>query len=535
MFHNARICFAICTPMAKVTGPSGHLMYDSICPEWHRARMGMSIPTNINMFEVIADGMEVGDARSKAAAQVLGHKPVPEFLFFLDSDVVIPHDAFTKLLYNARCHPEYDIYAGVYVCKTNPPDPLIYGDHGMGAIWDFAVGDLLMGDKVKSCHMGLTLIRSSIFQKLKDQGLVHGDGTDQEDEPFFKTINDSQVVNGQRLLRRGTEDIYFCDKVIKAGGKIFVNTGVLAAHYDRHTGTMFGLPVDKSNNPFRRAKWMKDDNGETQDRNDAKEKIYEGPCECVRPLAPDATEFPEEYVQLDNNTLCVEKCKDCKGTGKVTRPFRIALDIGAGGTRKEWPGYTTYTTDIRGDTKPDYIQDSRDLTLPHDHFDLVASSHHLEHLGRWEQEKVWGEIFKITKPGGKIEHVVPNVHWAAAKIMSDELDEHAMNVLYGAQEAHGYERIYNTHFFGYTHIIGKALAESVGFVDVTTEDWRQNPHLGYNLIIRGRKPLPDEKPMIESGKKKQVKRKPEPKVKSKPAKKPVVTSRNPTPARSRKV
>ena len=211
-------------------------------------------------------------------------------------------------------------------------------------------------------------------------------------------------------------------------------------------------------------------------------------------------EFPEEYVQLDNNTVCLEKCRDCKGTGKVSRPYRIALDIGAGGTRRAWPGYDTYTTDIRGDTKPDYVQDSRDLTLPHDHFDLVASSHHLEHIGRWDQERVWGEMFKICKPGGKIEHYVPNVQWSAAKIMSDEIDEHVMNVLYGAQEAHGYERIFNTHFFGYTAVIGKALAEAAGFVDVTTEDWRQNPNLGYNLIIRGRKPVEGEKVVHESGK-----------------------------------
>lgn len=490
MFHNARVSFAICTPMAKVTNPHGVLMFDTLTPEWHRARASLAMPTNINLVELLADGMEVGDARSKIAKLCLESKPIPEFLFFLDSDVIVPSDALTKLFYNARCYPDYDVYAGVYCSKTNPPEPLIYGDNGTGAIWDWAVGDLLMDGRVKSVHMGLTLIRTSAFRKLLDSGLVHGTGDDQEDEPFFKTVNETEFVNGNNLLKRGTEDIYFCDKLIKAGGKIFVNTGVLAAHHCRTTGIMYGLPVDKTNNPFRRAKWMKDGD-KTQDVQEAENLIYEGPCECVKYLTNE-TEFPEQYKQLDNSTLCLENCVDCKGTGHVKRPYKIAIDIGAGDTRREWPGYKTYTTDIRSDSKPDYVQDSRALTLPNNHFDLVASSHHLEHIGRWDQEKVWKEMFKICKPGGRIEHVVPNIQWAAASIMENNIDEHVMNVIYGAQEAHGYAREFNTHFFGYTPELAKALARSVGFVDVETGDWRQNPKLGYNLLIKGRKPYPDE-------------------------------------------
>jgi SAM-dependent methyltransferase len=478
--HNARVCVVICTPMAKVTGPRGDLIYDPISPLWHRARAGIHMPTNINICEVSADGMEVGEARSLIAAKCLEMQPPPEFLLFIDSDVIVPYDCFTKLLFRARTHPDYDLFAGVY-CLKNPsvPDPLIYTDNGVGAFWDWTVGDILTTDQqgIGAVHMGLTLIRVSLFQKMIDAGLVHGNGADMDDEPFFFTGNFRNDEPGKARMQVGTEDIYFCHKVRQLGAKILVDTAVLAGHHDKATGVTYGLPWE-DNSPWRRAKWLPGPDGKRQDEAEA-EKGYDAPC-----VPCNGTGSADEGV----------KCEGCAGKGQIHVPYKLALDIGAGGERRNWPGYITYTTDIRADTKPDYVQDTLKLSLPPDHFDLVASSHHLEHIGRWDQEIVWAEMFKVLKPGGLIEHIVPDVSWAAAKIAEKEEDEHVYNVLYGAQEAHGYARQWNLHYFGYTPGVAKALAENAGFFDVTTENWKDRPELGYNLIIRGRKPLPDEKP-----------------------------------------
>ena len=341
------------------------------------------------------------------------------------------HDAFNKLFARAQWTPDADIFCGVYCTKGGAyPEPLIYAGDGCGPFWDWALGDILTtdGHGITAIHMGLTLIRTSLFQRMIDAGLV-----DDEGEPFFKTVKERDQ-HGR--TRQGTEDIYFCHKALKAGAKILVDTSCLAGHIDKNSGSIWGLHHDSP--PVKRAKWLggKDRNGQSE--------------------------------------------KD--GDGK---PLKLALDLGAGGNRREWAGHQTYTLDIRPEAKPDYCQDTRLLNFPDGHWDLLASSHHLEHLGRWEQETVWAEMFRVTKPGGRCEHIVPSLDWAARKVSEGEADEHVFNVLYGAQEAHGYARDLNLHYFGYTKKIGRALAEAAGYVDVTAEDWSDSPELGYNLVIRG--------------------------------------------------
>lgn len=440
-------CIAICTPIPMKEGPNGPVL-DTISTKWHRARCGLASPTNFNTIEMFVDGLEVGMARSQIAARCLAMTPQPEFLFFIDYDVLLSQDALTKLIFRARTLPDYDIYAGVYCCKGHtPPDPLIYGDHGQGSIWDWAVGDILTTQThgVKSVHMGLTMIRVSAFQKIKDAGLVSGDGNDHTDRPFFLTTDETKVERDTGYLTQaGTEDIYFCDLLIRAGGKILVDTSVLAGHEDKATGVVYGLPYDK-HGPVGRAKWLRGADGELQDEKECKEQN-----------------------------------------------LKLAIDLGSGDTRIQREGYKTYTVDARPCKEVDYVQDLRKLNLPDNHYDLVGSMHSFEHIGRWDQEMVWSEAFRICKPGGICEIIVPNIEWAAAKIMAGETDVHVMNVLYGSQEAGGMEREYNTHYFGYTPDLARALAETAGFVDVRIQSYKDREEMGYEILISGRKPCLDE-------------------------------------------
>ena len=403
--------------MPFVKRPDGTLGMQHITVEWHRARAALANPTNISIVELAVDGREVGDARNYAVKSAMElHRP-PEMMLFIDSDVLIQHDALTKLLYRARHYPEYDIFAGVYCSKSSLPEPLLYMQDGGGPYWDWTLGDLVFD--LSSVAMGCTLIRMSLFEKMEYT----------DEKPWFYTRNERTVVDGFLQVNRGTEDIFFCNKAREeAGAKIMADTSILCGHQDLETGRVYGMPTDSG--PIQRARWHPIHN--------------------------------EEDGEL-----------------------KKALDIGAGPSRRHWDGHKTYTLDIRPETDCDYTQDSRSMNLPDEHFDIVASSHHLEHVGRWDQETVWKEIFRVCKPGGNIEIIVPNVTWAAQLICDGHVDEHVQNVLYGAQEKHGYARDLNTHYFGYTPEIGRALAESVGFTDVTVETYKDNPDRVYEMVIRG--------------------------------------------------
>jgi SAM-dependent methyltransferase len=425
--HEVGLGVAVCTPIPFVRKADGALRKADVTVDWHRARRNMMVPTNICSGEMAIDGMEVGEARCKAVDLLLEQPRKPEFLFFIDYDVIVQYDALVKLLMRARHYPDYDIFGGVYCSKIGAlPEPLMYMRDGEGPYWDWAVGDLVFD--LASIHMGCTLIRTSLFERMEF-------GTD---NPLFKSTNEQgRNTQGRLEIKRGSEDIFFCRRAREeVGAKILVDTSILCGHQDRSTGKIYGLLAGTF--PIQRAHWMWKRAG-------------------GKP--------PHEELNLLK-----------------------AVDLGSGGLRRQWEGYYTYTLDIRKEDDVDYVQDLRELSLPENDFDLVASSHTLEHIGRWDQDLVWDQMYKILKPGGKMEHVVPNIDWAGEKIVNKEVDEHVFNVLWGAQEAHGYAREFNTHYAGYTPEIAIAQCQRIGMTDIKITTYHDNPDLKFNMIIEATKP-----------------------------------------------
>ncbi|HUT60712.1 MAG TPA: class I SAM-dependent methyltransferase [Phycisphaerae bacterium] len=499
-----RSAMAICTP---IPFRAGTRVLERITVEFHRAKLSLARPTCFNFCEIVADGMEVGVARCFAVEKALEQESPPEFIFWLDYDVLPSFDAMTKLFYRARCYPEYDVFAGVYCSKGSPPEPLIYMEQGAGPFWDWAVGDLLFD--VHGVHSGLTLVRTSLYRKMLDE---------EPGKPLYLTTDERKFENGRLHTRTGTEDLWFCRRACDDfGARIMVDTSVLAGHINNATGKIFGLLDDSP--PIQRSHFMR--KRTVREQFDFQVKVEDGPNNVC--IVADDKAGNYRYLHADGKVRWwigggrgagwfqnVDEASAVLAEWKSRQPLsdeKLALDIGAGATRREWPGYRTYTTDIRPETAPDYVMDSRLLNLPDEEFDLVSSCHHLEHLGRWDQERVWGEMARVLKPGGRMEHIVPSLEWAAAHIMDGHADESVFNVLYGAQEAQGYRREMNTHFMGFTRPVARAMAEEVaGLVDVQVRDWRDDEALGLNLVISGNKPGP-KKP----GPKKPRPKKPRPK------------------------
>lgn len=168
-----------------------------------------------------------------------------------------------------------------------------------------------------------------------------------------------------------------------------------------------------------------------------------------------------------------------------TLPTRVAasgaknaIDIGAGPITREIEGITPIRVDIREDCNPDYRCDVRNLPFGDESFDIVFSSHVLEHFNRAEWKDILKEWLRLVTRQGKIILNLPNIAWAAHRIAVDHIiDDHVLNVLYGQQSySHDF------HYNGLTpERVEEALKEN-GFV--MTGPAVQD---GYNMTIEAKR------------------------------------------------
>jgi len=141
-----------------------------------------------------------------------------EYMFFLDSDVILPNDAVVRLLSHNQ-----DIISGVYHVRHNPITPAMWKESPefpgkYNPIVGYNEGSLI---DVDSIGMGCCLIHKRVFEKLE--------------EPYFKWSMDSNQENGV------SEDFYFCKKAREAGFHIYVDTSIQCTHIAKANVTKAGL------------------------------------------------------------------------------------------------------------------------------------------------------------------------------------------------------------------------------------------------------------------------------------------------------
>jgi len=221
----------ICTPIpVEPSTIPGVTRLARITPEWHRARLRLLNPVGHNIAEIYVDGQKVDEARNQAAQKALDDGM--KYLFFLDWDTIPPPDAMSRLLYHLDNHPDYDVAAGLYCSKSQPPWPLLWREWGNGVSWDFTLGEVLT-ERVVGVPMGCTIIRVSAFERLPVCA----------ENPWFKTIRGT-VDDGSGIAPEfGTEDLWFCLRLEKElHGKILMDTGILCEHIDHESGCRISLP-----------------------------------------------------------------------------------------------------------------------------------------------------------------------------------------------------------------------------------------------------------------------------------------------------
>jgi len=239
------------------------------------------------------------------------------------------------------------------------------------------------------------------------------------EKPWFRSVDDtSPFLDAVNYGEQWTEDLYFCDKVKKTGKwKILAHGQLLPPHINLQTGEAFTLPPDSK---------------------------------------------PMRAITAK------------KGTKKI-------LDIGAGGHPYQTDEGTVLTVDLREETKPDYRCDFRRLPFGSGEFDIVYSSHSLEHIPRGDVGQVLDEWMRVVAPKGELRLIVPSLDWAAEQIVQSKgaLNHDILNVLYGQQE---YKQ--NFHQCGFTAASLGAMLTARGFGD------QQLLVSGYNLIMTAKRGTP---------------------------------------------
>jgi len=145
-------------------------------------------------------------------------KAKAKFLFFLDSDVIPPKDALTKLI-----NHNLDIVSGVYYRRVSPIDPTMSRDFGNRheSIVKYNLGDVIEVDLV---GMGCCLIRTHVFKALP--------------KPWFKW---TMLVEGIPRNQQCSEDYYFCRQAKINKFKIYVDTSIQCEHLGIGKASLHGF------------------------------------------------------------------------------------------------------------------------------------------------------------------------------------------------------------------------------------------------------------------------------------------------------
>lgn len=187
--------------------------------EWMMARYGQGIPTNWSHTEfaqwidqLSPLGFMVADARNVSVNEFI--KGGWEWLFFIDHDVVMPVDTFSR--WNQRMlKADCPIWGGLYFTKSVPSEPLVYREWGNSYYTDWKIGEEVW---VKGMGLGCNVIHRSILKTVWDESEEYN-VAGQIVRRVFDTPNMSYIDPEDNMWKTsgGTEDIVFYNRLIKNG------------------------------------------------------------------------------------------------------------------------------------------------------------------------------------------------------------------------------------------------------------------------------------------------------------------------------
>lgn len=201
--------------LATIAPPDGRVSY-----QWARAWRELQVPEGSD--NLIVQGLPYGVARNYAVKQLLEQGFA--WLFFLDSDILVPSNAVMRLL-----ETKVPLIGCYYTHRFPPYEPCYYGAQKDkdGKILKVPLTGWNFGDILPCVFMpsGACLIHSSVFRKMLDSGIK---------KPYEWTLD---IDNPTGL----SEDYYFSVKAIEIGIQPYLHTGIQAKHESLATCGVRGI------------------------------------------------------------------------------------------------------------------------------------------------------------------------------------------------------------------------------------------------------------------------------------------------------
>lgn len=215
-------------PLVTVAIPFGRFPH----PDWSIALAAMLQTAPMNAATQIL--RELFKKRDTARNELMrtGLKSGTRYLFFLDDDVTVPPNTLRTLIQEMERQPkDVAVLAGIYCSKEYPPQPLVFKNMGDGPYYQWKLGEVF---EVEAVATGMMLIRMEAIRQIQEPWFIDVDGV--EKGRRLGLVSDPELLDFKM-----TDDVFFCQKVRKAGFRVMAHGGVLGMHWDEK-GNVYLLP-----------------------------------------------------------------------------------------------------------------------------------------------------------------------------------------------------------------------------------------------------------------------------------------------------
>lgn len=194
------------------------------------SHMNWMPPLNVTLSYMFKTGMLSAEARNVMTLDALQYDSV-EYIFYVDDDTLIPSLGLYTLYNLLEQNPTWGAASGIYVTRNDPPEPLIYKEHGRGASWDIELGPGASPTKIMGAGAGCLLARVSAIRDWMGAN------------PGVPIWADSvETVPGGNRVTWG-HDVRFVRNLTEAGWPCYADGRVLCGHYDMATGQTYEVPA----------------------------------------------------------------------------------------------------------------------------------------------------------------------------------------------------------------------------------------------------------------------------------------------------